>query len=270
MRLCVSNIAWPSGKRAEILPLLKKAGVSALEIAPTKIWPDIFKVKPEDTMGFREGLDRIGLGVAGFHALLFGQGHMSIFGPPDIREQTLGYLHKLAQICSWVKGNSLVFGSPQCRRRGAMSEEESEDMAAVFFRELCLRCEGLGVTFVIEPLGENETDFITSAVSGLKLIKMVDHPGFMGHLDAKTLAESGEIKESVFQEYKPVLRHFHVNDPGLSVLDESDRIGHAELGRLLRKIEYNGYVSLEQRAAPHDPVEACLRSVKIMEKYYYA
>lgn len=268
VKLAVSHIAWPTELDEQVWPLLSQTGVSALELAPTKIWPDIFQAKREEAEEYIKKISRYGLKVAGFHALLYGMGHLSIFGSPEIQKQTQEYLLQLAKICHWLGGKILVFGSPQCRKRGEMSPEESLISASTFFRKLIDQCEDYDVCFVIEPLGESEADFITSAKSALDLIKKVNHPKFQGHLDAKALAEAGEIKQEVFEEFKPYLKHFHVNDPGLAVLDENDKIGHQKIAEFLKQIDYRGYASLEQRPDKEKPIESCLHSLEVMKKYY--
>jgi len=268
MKFAVSNIAWPTEKRKEILPLLKQAGVSAVELAPTKIWPDIFKVTQKDTDIFLREIEKYELKVAGFHALLYGKDDLSIFGNSLVKKFTMDYLVKLAEICSLLGGKNLVFGSPGCRRRGNLTEEKAQNYVADFFHELSNRCKELNVVFVIEPLGSSEADFINSVVSALQLIHKVGHPGFQGHLDAKSLAEAGEINEATFMDYKPVLKHFHVNDSDLEPLDANDRIGHKRMGRLLKDIGYKGYISLEQRATPVEPIEVCMNSIRLMKGYY--
>lgn len=268
MKLAVSHIAWPTELDEQIWPLLAQIGISALELAPTKIWPDIFRAKPKDAKEYIEKIGQYSLRVVGFHALLYDMNKLSIFGSPEIQKQTQDYLLQLAKICHWLGGKTLVFGSPQCRRKGDLSEEESQNKAAQFFKNLLNKCGSYDIIFVIEPLGESETDFITSAKSALDLIKKVNHPKFQGHLDTKALAEAGEIRQEVFEEFKPYLKHFHVNGPGLVTLDESDKIEHKKIANMLKNIGYKNYVSLEQKPTKNSPIESCLHSIKVMKKYY--
>ena len=39
MRLAVSNIAWPAEHDSAAYALLREAGVTGLEVAPTRFWP---------------------------------------------------------------------------------------------------------------------------------------------------------------------------------------------------------------------------------------
>lgn len=268
MKFAISNIAWPNEKTEQMLPLLKQAGISGLEVAPTKIWPDIFKTTAEEAKAFVSSINRYGLQFVGFHALLYGQKDLSIFGTPEVKEKTLAYLRQLAKICFWCGGGVLVFGSPQGRRKGTLSNEEAEEQAIDFFRKLLLPCDDWDAVFVIEPLGKSEADFVTSAEEALSLIQKINHHKFQGHLDAKALAEAEEINEEIFKEYSPVLRHFHVNDPGLRALDKEDKIGHRQIGRMLKSIGYQGYISLEQRTTVENPINRCLESINIMRSYY--
>ena len=88
-------------------------------------------------------------------------------------------------------------------------------------------------------------------------------------LNAKALMENNEASLEIFQAASPFLVHYHANEPGLGVLGTSGTVDHSALGAMLRKIEYNGYVSIEQRMLNElNPLEDIQRSVDVLIKSY--
>ena len=102
----------------------------------------------------------------------------------------------------------------------------------------------------IEPLSPEHTNFINTALEGLRLVKMVASPGFGLHLDSAALASEGEGVAQVIKKVLPSISHFHASEPGLGLIGSSGQVNHALFGRLLREHLYEGYVSIEMRLQP--------------------
>lgn len=252
VKLAISNIAWPSPQTPAVLPRLTELGISGVEIAPSRIWGDTWKVSPSDAGRVKRQLSEHGLAVTGLHSLLFDQPELGLFKGTETAKRTVAFLAHLCGVCSDLGGRTLIFGSPQCRKRGEKPMSDAMREAAEFFFQLGEHAHRLGVVVCIEPLGSIETDFIDSAMQALGLIAMVGHPGFGGHLDAKALQQADEISEKVFNAYKGRIEHFHVNDPGLVAVGSTGEVPHARLGELLRSVGYSNYVSIEQRTLNAD------------------
>ena len=135
--------------------------------------------------------------------------------------------------------------------------------------DLTTSISGHGTCFCFEPLGPADSDFINSVHDSIRIVEAVNHPALRVQLDAKALVENDEVTLDVFSAAAPYLTHFHANEPGLGVLGSSGTIPHQMLGDHLRKIKYDGYVSIEQRmfntANPMTDVEA---SADVLKKCY--
>ncbi|NQU59078.1 MAG: sugar phosphate isomerase/epimerase, partial [Rhodospirillales bacterium] len=129
--------------------------------------------------------------------------------------------------------------------------------------------EGHGTCFCFEPLGPDDTDFINSARESLAIVNKINHPALRVQLDAKALIENGEANMKTFEAVKPMLVHYHANEPGLGVLGTSGKVDHDALGGFLRAIGYDGYVSIEQRLLDDtDPLTNVKASVGVLRTCY--
>ena len=188
-----------------------------------------------------------------------------------MRAKTIDFLSHLSKLCSDLGGKTLVYGSPQARKRNDLSIEEADEEAISFFEELSQKIESHKTCFVIEALGRNETDYINSSRHALKISKAVNRNELRSHVDAKAVIDAEEADIVFFREVAPTLAHFHANDPGLGVLGETSKVDHCLLGKLLREINYQGYVSIEQRMlSDEDPLGPIRRSYSILNRCYWS
>ncbi|MGC8805787.1 MAG: sugar phosphate isomerase/epimerase family protein, partial [Candidatus Ratteibacteria bacterium] len=226
MKYAISNIAWQKEITEQVFALLQKYRISGIEVAPSKVWNNTDRVSYLQVTEFRKEVEKWGFQIVGFHSLLYDQPDLGLFRGKDVEKKTKDFLRHLIGLCADCGGKTLIFGSPKARKRGDLPLKEAMEIAVDFFREISDDAEKHNVFLCIEPLGPDETDFICSAGSALKLIKMVNHPNFQGHLDAKSLYASGEISYQTFKDFAPFLKHFHVNEPQLKPLCLSGEINH--------------------------------------------
>ncbi|MBL7129810.1 MAG: sugar phosphate isomerase/epimerase [Candidatus Omnitrophica bacterium] len=267
MKLAISNIAWPSEKEERYLGLIKEWGCSGVEIAPTRIWSDPLKASLEQRRCFVDSIHKHGLEISAMQALLYGRRDLGLFRSADVETETIDYLKGLCKLSAVLGAKVLVFGSPANRKRGDIPLEEAFERAALFFSKVAPVAEKLGVCLCIEPLRPQETDFITTAGEGLRLVELVNNPGFGLHLDAKAVAEEGSDFVSIFKSAIYKLKHFHINDPGLIEVNSTGLVDHISITRALRKVGYRGYVSIEMRTLP-DCDDTIKRSVQFSKKTY--
>lgn len=265
----VSNIALPPFNHTDELRGLGELGIDGLEIAPSRRWRDTWHgLSNADVSSYRKDIETAGLKVVGLHSLFFDHPELGLFKDPERRSESLNFLEHLSGICRDLGGRTLIYGGG--RRRGKVSVENARSEAISFIGELCQRIENHGTCFCFEPLGPNDTDFINSALESFAIAQVINHPAVRVQLDAKALVENDEAVPSTFAAVAPMLVHFHANEPGLNVLGSSGSINHASLGKMLRDICYNGYISIEQRmldaAAPLDDIA---KSLRILQTLYH-
>src|SRR5262249_56741519 len=69
------------------------------------------------------------------------------------------------------------------------------------------------VYLCLEPLSAAETNFMTTAAEGVRLIRRLAHPFVKLHLDVKAMSSEGPPVPAIIRANAEFLHHFHANDP---------------------------------------------------------
>lgn len=244
--IAASTIALPQGNHDAVLPSLAAIGIEALEIAPSRRWTDTWEgLQSSDVAAYRNAIEAAGLSVVGLHSLLFDHKDLLLFGDPACQRRLADFLVHLSAVCRDLGGRTLIWGGG--RLRGDVPLTVAQAFAIDFMGDICHRIAGHGTCFCFEPLGPKDSDFINSALDALQICRAIDHPSLAMQLDAKALVENDEVSENIFAAVAADLVHVHANEPGLAVIGTSGTVDHAKIGAMLREIDYDGYVSAEQR-----------------------
>lgn len=249
MKLAVSNIAWPREEASAAAEALVACGVTGLEVAPTLLWPDPLAATPAEVRAARQWWAERGLTIVAAQSLLFGRPDLVIFGSADARQATRAYLARVAGLCGEVGATRLVFGSPKNRLVGAMPRPEADQIALEFFAGVADDCAAAGVQLVLEPNPpQYGADFAVNAAEALDLVRRIDRPGLGLHLDTGCMTLAGDAVPATLASAADSLRHFHVSEPYLAV-PCTDAVDHVGFAAALARIGYQGWVSIEMRAA---------------------
>ncbi len=229
-----------------VCQLAAAVGYDGVEIAPMTIDDDLRNVSRDERRRLREVAQQHGLEVIGLHWLLVKPEGLQLNSPNEpVRHETVDYLHAEVDFCADVGGEVLVFGSPKQRNvPDGESYERVWDRSVAVCRDLAQHAAQRGVTFCIEPLGKDETNFIRTAEEARRLVDAVDKPGFKMILDVKAMSQESKPVPQIIRESKGYVRHFHANDanregPGFGETD------FHPIADALRDIGYDGYVSVE-------------------------
>ena len=133
MKLTISNIAWPDKDDAEILSCLPKYGVEAIEIAPTRIWPD-WTIDTSATAAYLDELSGYGLQCSSLQAIVYNRPQLRLFGSADERAALVDHLKFVADIAASLGAGPVVFGAPKNRRKGERADAEAREKAIFFDR----------------------------------------------------------------------------------------------------------------------------------------
>jgi sugar phosphate isomerase/epimerase len=269
MTLAVSNIAWPADEESDVAAALADVGVSAVEIAPTKVFPDPLNVSDAEIERYLSSWSRRGISVVAFQSMLFGRLDLTIFDDAGTRKLTYERMRGFIQLAGRMGAGVLVFGSPKNRKvPPGMGEDEALDIATEFFSALGGEALENGTVLCIEPNPEAyDCNFVTTSSQGAQLVARVDSLGFGLHLDVAgmTLAHE-DVAEAI--RAQPHIRHFHVSAPQLGELEET-QVDHAAAASALERIRYAGHLSIEMR--PGEPGESTARvrrAVALARRYY--
>lgn len=269
MRLAVSNIAWKPGDDDAALDLLARRGVHALEGAPGPLLrlDRLDVIPPAAVAATRARCEARGLPVVALQALLFGHPELVLFGPPETRQDMVDHLGRIIDVAGRLgDGVRLVFGSPRNRLRGTLSERQALDIAVPFFHGLAERAAIASAVLCIEPNATGYgADFATTTAEALHLVRLVDHPGFGLHVDAGVMTMNGEDYAAELDAARPWIRHFHVSEPYLGRITDA-ATNHSVVAAALRRIDWDGYVSIEMKSGLGDDdltvLDACITYVQ--------
>lgn len=262
MRLAVSNIAWEPQDDEAVAEVLRQEGVDAVEVAPSKIWPDVAAAQLPDAVRAREAWQARGMDVLATQALLFGRPELVLFGDDAARGQLVEHLCHVVRLAGSLGARRHVFGSPRNRRRDGLDVQTAQRLAAEAFATVGDAAQESGGALVLEanPVAYG-ADFLTSAHEAAALVAAIDSAGVRLHLDSACMALSGDDAAECVDRYADLLGHVHLSVPELGPVGEVPDPHHPALLKALARNGYDGVVSIEMRptATPVDSVRAAVR-----------
>ena len=268
----MSNIAWSPSQDEGVAEVLRGAGLSAIEIAPTTLWSRPVEADPREVESYRRSWERRGFPIVALQALLFGQDDLRLFEDgAEGRGRLLGYLEGVMELGARLGARALVFGSPKARRREGLPRDEAVRIAGEFFRDVAEAAERRRVCICIEANPpQYGADFILNAGEAINLVSQVDRPGFRLHLDTACMQLAEDDLSASITTGAPFLRHFHVSEPNLAPVGvPGSGIDHAGAADALRRAGYDGYVSVEMRSvALEHQLDAVRKAVIFARKTY--
>lgn len=258
MKIAISNIAWQPEEDDAVAVVLTATGVSAVEVAPTKTWPDLTAVGPKDAEAEARRWAALGLDVVAVQSLLFGRPELLLFGSDEDVKETLTYLEHVLRLGAAMGARVHVFGSPKNRRRGSLLPAALEARAIEVFGRLGRCADELGTTLCLEANPEQYgADFVTRAHEAATLVRAVDERGFRLHLDSACMQLAGDDIGAIVRANVDILSHVHMSVPFLGPVGDHPRSpAHETLVRALADAGYAGYVSVEMRPTPSNRANA--------------
>lgn len=250
MNLSISNIAWNAEEDNNVLGVLRGYNITALEVAPTKIWNDPVNCSIEEIEKYRLKWEDCGIKIVAMQSLLFGQPNLVLFEDENTRTQMKNYLKKIIEIAGVLGIKALVFGSPKNRLSGHLNKLEQISIASSFFNEVGQYAVDNNLIFCIEPNPHQYgCDFVTNTQQGIDLVKEVNHPGFQLHLDTGALILNEENFAESIENSLPYLAHFHISEPYLNLVGSGTHNHHHEISKILKELNYENHISIEMKNA---------------------
>ena len=269
MNLAISNLAWkPAAEDEAVAHLLNTHGFGGVELAPTKIWPDLTKVTEDEAGAYRKFWNDRGIQVVAMQALLFGRDDLTIFGSQEKRDEGVAYFEVVFRIARWLGARPLVYGSPKHRRGVDGRDPRILDTAAVYFHRLGALARRYEVCLCIEPLPVSyPCEFLTDTREALEFVKRVDDPGFGLHVDASSLFAGHEDIEDVIEMASGSIQHFHASEPRFEPVRTDGPVPLQKYFTCLRRAGYARWVSVEMLepnagGSNLEAIEATLRDVR--------
>lgn len=251
MKLAASDIAWSSEHDDEMYRFLKDNGFTGLEIAPTRIFPqNPYDHLSEAKQWSRDLKNKYGLTVPSIQSIWYGQ-QGNIFNAED-RQNLIDYTKKAVDFAECIGAYNLVFGCPKARNvPDSMKEEEAEEIAVSFFKEIGNYAEKHDAVIALEanPVIYH-TNFMNQTMDVVKMIQKVDSKGVLLNLDVGTDVYNYELDHGkntqLSEDVKTAVKyvdHVHISEPGLKPIQKREY--HRELLKLLENTHYEKFVSIE-------------------------
>jgi sugar phosphate isomerase/epimerase len=267
VKLAVSNIAWPAAADEEALAILRRFCIGAVEIAPTRLWPDWREASRQSAEAVRARYATVGISVGALQAILFGKPQYKLFGSKAEREGLVEHLRFCAEMAGAFGARSLVFGAPKNRELNGLSQDTAFGLARDCFAAVAPDFERHGACLCLEANpSQYGCQFLTDSSQAAAMVRRVDSPGLRLHLDTACMHLAGEDLPAAVRSNFDLVSHFHVSEPFLASMD-SPVIDHARVARTLRELNYSGLVSLEMREADA-AVPALGRAVEFLARTY--
>jgi sugar phosphate isomerase/epimerase len=236
-------VDWPPRKTAKFVA---ECGYKAIEIAPFTVSQFVTDVPQKRRERLRKAYEDANVKVAGLHWILSKTEGFHLTSPDKkVRKATAKYLCDLAQFCSDLGGDIMIFGSPKQRDLlEGVSMEQGMTWASEVLKETMPTMEKLDVTIAMEPLGPNTTNFLLYAADTVELAERVDSPYCKMMLDCKAMIQEEKSIPELIHEFKDWMVHFHANDanlrgPGMGDLD------FVPIFQALHEIDYKRWISVE-------------------------
>lgn len=267
MKLAVSNIAWSPSLDDEVFGTLQGLAVHALEVAPTRLWPDWQGAEPAAASRFRQSFADAGFAVPSLQAILFGKPDCKLFGSDAERANLVDHLRLCADLAVELGGRSLVLGAPKNRDRGGLSFGDAFRLGREIFAEAGSYYASRNVCLCLEANpAQYGCTFVTDSREAAALVRAVDSPGFRLHLDTACMFLAGENIPKALRAHRDILQHLHVSEPNLGDFHEP-LIDHSSVAAALESLAYDGWITLEMREAGQ-PLAALSEAVEFVQKTY--
>jgi len=253
MRLSISNIAWEPKDDETVAGLLRQYSVNAIDVAPSKYFPDPAKARKEDILSVKDWWNERGVEVTGMQSLLFGTTGLNVFGSASSRAELIRHLSHVCRVGEGLGARFLVFGSPKNRDRSGLSDSEAASIAIPFFRSFGDIAGEYGTIICLEPnpicYGAN---YMTTSAETARVVREVDHPFIRMQFDTGAITISEEEPSSALEQYADIIGHVHASEPNLVPLGDG-ATDHRAMCRALHKHLPDHVVCVEMLGVKTEP-----------------
>ncbi|MDP1639241.1 MAG: TIM barrel protein [Candidatus Nitrotoga sp.] len=269
MRLAISNIAWDTSEDEYIANLLNRYGVGAIDIAPSKYFPEPAMATDNEITRVKHWWGVRGIEITGMQALMFGTVGLNVFGSPNVQDAMLHHLTTVCRIGAGLGATRLVFGSPKNRDRNGLNDAQVMEISIPFFKRLGDIAQSYGVIICLEPNPPSYgANFMRTSAEAAEVILQVAHPAILMQLDTGALTINGEVPSVVLQNSAILIGHIHASEPDLVPLGDGATNHAAMAAAVLQRLPEH-IVSIEMLATKNEPHLASIeRALRMAIKHY--
>ena len=266
MKFAICNEIFQGWPLEETFAFASKTGYDAVEIAPFTIAKSVIDVSSARRAEIKDFAARNHIAISGIHWVLVQTEGLHLTHPDAaIRRNTADYFVALVDFCADLDGRFIVVGSPRQRNlENGVTFAQGWEFAAECFRPAVQRAEQRDVTICFEPLAPSETNFINTAAQAIEFVEQLKSPKFKIILVVKAMCSEARRIPDIIRDSWPHFAYFHANDknlkgPGFGEVD------FVPIGKALRDVGYQGYVSVEVFKFEEGPKVIAEQSLKTLK-----
>ncbi|MBZ0218364.1 MAG: sugar phosphate isomerase/epimerase [Fimbriimonadaceae bacterium] len=249
MLLSLCNEVLRDHSFAEQCRIAAALGYGGLEVAPFTLADDPFALTDTRLNDVRRIAEDHGLIITGVHWLLVAPEGLSVTTDDRaLRDKTLLLLQRLIHACAVLGGTVLVHGSPAQRLLAhAATPQAARANAESSLKQVAVWAEDARVTYCLEPLSAEQTDYVNTVSEAIEVIDAIGSPALKTMIDTASagIAESEPVAD-VIRRWWPCnkLAHIQINDTNKRAPGQGDNQFLPILQALL-DVGYTGPVAVE-------------------------
>lgn len=245
--------------------LAAELGYEGLELAPFTLGDDAYKMGTEQRAEIRRATADAGLAISGLHWLLVAPKGLSITtADKPTWERTVDVMRRLIGLCADLGGDYLVHGSPAQRRIGGEADPKAAaERAIAAWASIAEDAAKARVTYCIEPLGTQETDFVNTLDQAAAIVRRIDSPALRTMIDTSAAARSESMPVAdVVSHWLPsgLVAHVQLNDRNRRGPGEGED-KFAPVLKALIAAEYRGWLAMEPFVYKPDGPSCAARNI---------
>ncbi len=249
MKLALCNEVIREKKFAAQCAFAAALGYDGLEVAPFTLSADPASIDAGERASLRRIAADAGIAITGLHWLLVTPEGLSITTrDADLHRRTVAHMAAMAELCADLGGTVLVHGSPKQRAtEPGGNPADARARAIEAFAGAARSAERAGVTYCLEPLARNETDFINTVAKAVEIVKEIGSPAFRTMIDTSAAGQSEERSvPDLIREWLPSghIAHIQLNDTNRKAPGQGDD-DFAAIMTALREAGYEGVAAIE-------------------------
>ena len=245
--------------------LAAELGYEGLELAPFTLGEDAYRMGADRRAEIRRASADAGIAISGLHWLLVAPKGLSITSSDKSTwERTVDVMRRLIGLCADLGGDYLVHGSPAQRRIGGEADPKAaSERAIAAWASIAEDAAKARVTYCIEPLGAQETDFVNTLDQAAAIVRRIDSPALRTMIDTSAAARSESMPVAdVVSHWLPsgLVAHVQLNDRNRRGPGEGDD-RFAPVLKALIAAEYRGWLAMEPFVYKPDGPSCAARNI---------
>ena len=213
-------------------------GYDGLELAPFTLSATPHQLSDKEINKVHQIAKAAGIEIVSLHWLLVTPEGLSITSADNkTRERTIEIMRGLIDLCAALGGKVLVHGSPQQRK---LDDADARQRGIDSFAAIAEDAEKAGVTYCLEPLSKEETDFINTIEEAVTIVEEIGSPNVKTMLDCRAAwLSEGEPVKHLLDRWLPTgyLSHIHLNETNKRAPGQ----GEHEFAPVLAKLKEQNY-----------------------------